>query len=113
MARKIRTLRITIVLLTFTAALVACHSQEKPQPRRYVLRGVIVSVDKEKRQATISHHRIPGYMEAMTMSYVIKDGPALQQLTPGDEIEADVVVQTDDVAWLENVRIVKKAPEQH
>lgn len=110
MARQMRNLLIILVLLSFTAALVACHSKEKSQNRRYQLRGVIVSVDKENHQATISHHRIPGYMEAMTMSYVIKDEAALQQLAPGDEIEADVVVASDDVAWLENVKIVKKAP---
>ena len=102
---------ILTLVLGFTALLVACHSREKTETRRYQLRGVIVSVDKENHQATISHHRIPGYMEAMTMSYVIKDEVALQQLAPGDSIEADVVVSRDDMAWLENVKVVKKEPQ--
>jgi Cu/Ag efflux protein CusF len=113
MARRMRTLWTFLIFLDCAAALVSCHPQDRPQTRRYVLRGVIVSVDKENHQATISHHRIPGYMEAMTMSYVIKDQAALQQLQPGDEIEADVVVKSDDMAWLENVRIMNKAPAQH
>lgn len=43
----------------------------------------------------------------MTMAYAIKDREALEKLAPGDQIQADLVVE-DQRSWLENVVIVKK-----
>lgn len=83
--------------------------------KRYQLSGKVVSTDVNASQMVVDHKDIPGFMNAMTMSYRVKDASALRSLTPGDEISADVVVQGTNY-WLENIRITKKnalAPKGH
>jgi protein SCO1/2 len=41
---------------------------------------------------TLNHEAIPGFMEAMTMPYKLKDPSILSELHPGDVITADVLV---------------------
>ena len=54
----------------------------------------------------VDHEAIPGFMSAMTMPYRVKDAKDLERMSPGDAIQADVVV-SDDGVWLENIVIVK------
>lgn len=72
--------------------------------------GTVVSVDPASHQATISNEAIPGFMEAMTMPYLVKDDAALKKLAPGDHIDADLMVnkQTGE-AWLTNIQITRAA----
>ena len=61
----------------------------------YKLRGKVVSTDAAKGEATLNHEAIPGFMEAMTMPYKLKDASILSELHPGDVITADVLVSQD------------------
>jgi protein SCO1/2 len=58
----------------------------------YKLRGKVVSSDSAKGEVTLNHEAIPGFMEAMTMPYKLKDPSILSELHPGDVITADVLV---------------------
>jgi protein SCO1 len=91
--------------------LAACQSKPQPQGKRYELEGTIVSVDKAHSSALISHEEIKGYMEAMTMTYTLKDAWPLDVMKPGDEIQATLVV-TDDSSWLEDVVVSQKIASQ-
>jgi protein SCO1/2 len=83
--------------------LTGCHSGQKPlsQPNTvqnfkvYHLRGKVVSTDAAKGEVTVNHEAIPGFMEAMTMPYKLKDASILGELHPGDVITADVLVSQD------------------
>jgi protein SCO1/2 len=70
--------------------------------------GTVVSVDPTSHQATISGEAIPGFMDAMTMPYLVKDDAELKKLAPGDHIHADLMVnkQTGE-AWLTNITITR------
>ena len=70
--------------------------------KRYHLTGRVRSTDKRGNAVNIDGDAIPGFMDAMTMPYTVKDLTLLDKLTPGDQITADVVVQGDD-SWIENV----------
>ena len=94
-------------MLLLSVFLAACQSAPEPQGRRFELKGTIVSVDKARQEATISHEEIKGYMEAMTMPYKIKDAWVFDVLKPGDEVQATLVV-TDTSGWLEQVVVVQK-----
>jgi protein SCO1/2 len=80
-----------------------CHTSEKslvqPASNRnfkvYKLRGKVVSTDRAKGEVTLNHQAIPGFMEAMTMPYKLKDPSILSELHPGDVITADVLVSQD------------------
>jgi protein SCO1/2 len=72
--------------------------------QRYDLKGSVVAVDREKRQVTVAHEPIKGYMDAMTMPFNVRDEWALTVLAPGQEVEATLVVQGDR-SWIEGLRI--------
>jgi len=83
--------------------LAGCHSGQK-QPSEsqssqnfkvYHLRGKVVSTDGAKGEVTLNHEAIPGFMDAMTMPYKLKDASILGELHPGDVITADVLVSQD------------------
>lgn len=61
----------------------------------YKLRGKVVSTDAAKGEVTLNHEAIPGFMDAMTMPYKLKDASILSELHPGDMITADVLVSPD------------------
>jgi protein SCO1/2 len=90
-----------------------------PAAKRYPFTGRVVSIDSQSQSAVIDGDTIPGYMDAMAMSYKIKPALTLNQLTPGDSISAEVVVvqpqdktkneDTDPDYWLENVKVTAHA----
>ncbi|HET7453563.1 MAG TPA: MauE/DoxX family redox-associated membrane protein [Thermoanaerobaculia bacterium] len=57
----------------------------------HALRGVIVGIDPARRELTVRHGAIPGFMPAMTMQYAADPSVRLDQLEPGDEITARIV----------------------
>lgn len=72
--------------------------------KQYAIRGVIVSTDAAKGEVLLNHERIPGFMEAMTMSYRLKDPGILSELHPGDKITATLEAQ-EDAAGPINMRL--------
>jgi protein SCO1/2 len=101
--------------LLLVLASVACNkppaaSEASPQSsaKRYPLKGKVVSVDLASGTANVAAESIPGFMDAMTMPYEIHPPAELGQLSPGDTIEAEVVLENDKY-WLENVRIIQHA----
>ncbi|HWT03415.1 MAG TPA: SCO family protein [Pyrinomonadaceae bacterium] len=95
---------IVLLICLFSAS---CQPAPEPQGRRYELKGTVVSVDKARQTATISHEEVKGYMDAMTMPFRLKDAWPLDVMKPGDEVQATLVV-TDTSGWLEEVVVVQK-----
>ena len=75
-----------------------------PAAKHYQLKGKLVSIDKQSKMVNVDSEAIPGYMDAMTMPYVVKPESELDKLKPGEPITADLIVQ-DESAWLENIVI--------
>ena len=69
----------------------------------YQAHGVIQAVDQSTRQLTISHDRIPGYMDAMTMSFDLRDFSEAAGLAPGDVIDFRLCV-TKDKACIDHIK---------
>jgi protein SCO1/2 len=59
----------------------------------------------------VNHEAIPGFMDAMTMSYKLMDASTLGELHPGDVITADLVVMTnpDGEVLLDHIVVVAQA----
>ena len=57
----------------------------------YVLKGVVKRVEKELEHVTIQHEAIPGFMDAMRMSFAYKDKNGLTALRPGDQVQGRCV----------------------
>jgi protein SCO1/2 len=60
--------------------------------RQYAVRGMVVSVDPAARSFAVSHERIEGFMEAMTMPFEVRDPGELGGLVPGAIVEFTLVV---------------------
>ena len=81
--------------------------EQAQNARRYPLVGQIVSVSKDQNTLVVDGEAIPGFMDAMTMPYPVRDAHMLDGLAPGDEITAVVVVDNNG-ATLENIAVTKK-----
>ncbi len=107
------------VALLAVAALAGCHSAPKPEAQGpaapsfkvYHLRGKVVSTDPATGEVTLNHEAIPGFMDAMTMPYKLKDPGILSELHPGDTITADVLVSQNPDAdvLLDHIVVIAQA----
>lgn len=102
---------LSIIILAFSACDRAGNSPIAGEQKRYDLRGKVLSVDRTAGKASIAHEAIPDYMGAMTMDFPIKEAWVWDELTPGVQIRADLVVDNsaDPAFWLENISIVAAA----
>jgi protein SCO1/2 len=119
MQPRTRTTILRVIVLGCLGLLAACgpsHSSqqtgaksESGNAKRYQLTGRVVSIDKPARSINVDGDEIPGFMAAMTMPYPVKDAAALDKLSPGDQIKAEIVVGNEG-AYLENISLTQKAP---
>ena len=110
---------LTACTILACLALAGCHSSTKPDVqsspasayKTYKLRGKVVSTNSASGEVTLNHDAIPGFMEAMTMPYKLKDANILGELHPGDIITADLLVsQTADAdILLDHIVVVGEA----
>ncbi len=99
----------TFSVLLFTACQKAGQKQTaSAEARRYKLEGKVISVDRANKKAEIEHEKVEDFMDAMTMKFPIRADWVWDELKPGAEIKADLVV--DETAkepyWLENIGII-------
>jgi protein SCO1 len=104
-----------LALLIFTG----CHAGTKADQQDtssssfkvYKLRGKVVSANAATGEVMLAHDAIPGFMEAMTMPYKLKDPGILSELHPGDVLTADLFVSqgADASVFLDHIDIVAQA----
>ena len=77
----------------------------------YKLRGKVVSTSAASGEVTLDHEAIPGFMDAMTMPYKLKDANILSELHPGDVITGDLLVSqaSDANVLLDHIVVVGQA----
>jgi protein SCO1/2 len=99
---------IFFALITFSACQKLEESKSSGEVKRYPLKGRVVSVDRANKKAEIDHEEIPGFMTAMTMPFPIHEDWVWENLTPGSEIHAELVVDPSakEAYWLEKIGIV-------
>ena len=113
---------LSLVLLILAPAclisLSGCHASDTsaasaaPSPfKTYPMRGKIVSTNPATGEVTIDHQAIPGFMEAMTMPYKLRDNRILSELHPGDLITADVLVSqiADGAVFVDHFVVIGQA----
>ena len=100
-----RTFPLILMLLLLFAA--GCGDGEKDGPVRetYAVRGRLLGATEDSRAVVIDHEAIPGYMDAMTMTFPLEDERLLEGLARGDKIRFDLTVggatvQVDNVERL-------------
>jgi protein SCO1/2 len=103
-------MRIAFVFVLFAFLFTACQPAAQninsAGPKHYPLKGKVVSVDKAAKMATIDHEDVPGVMDSMTMPFPIREDSVWEELKPGSDIRADLVVDNaQGKFWLENISI--------
>jgi protein SCO1/2 len=97
--------------------LAGCHSGQNSSSQSdagvtvYHLRGKVVSTDAVHGIVVLDHEAIPGFMDAMTMPYQLKDPSVVSELHPGDVITADVLVSksAEETVLLDHIVVVGQA----
>lgn len=101
--------RLFVMTVMAVAVLGGCHRQQQASGdsavnsnyKVYKLRGKVVSTNPATGEVTLNHDAIPGFMDAMTMAYKLKDPNIVTELHPGDVLTADLLVsQSDDASVL-------------
>jgi protein SCO1/2 len=70
----------------------------------HAMSGLVLQVDAAHKSLTVSCNSIPGYMDAMTMPFDVRDGKILEGITPGANIDFTVVVN-GETSYAENIRL--------
>ncbi|MEP7074763.1 MAG: SCO family protein [Acidobacteriota bacterium] len=103
-------MKTTICVFFLALIIISCqrsaNQNVSANAKRFSFKGKVVSVDKGAKKAKIEHGDIPGYMDAMTMDFPIREDWVWDELKPGADIEADLVVDDANAQyWLEKIRI--------
>lgn len=85
------------------------RTPDESRARRYDLKGEVVSFNKAQQQVVIRHEEVPGFMEAMTMPFTLREDSAYDVMRAGDTIQATLVVD-DERTRLENPIITQAIP---
>ncbi len=106
-------MRNLVFLLPIALLLFSCQPNQtrdtvSKNAKRYEFKGKVLSVDKPNKKASIDHEEIPGFMDAMTMDFPIKEDHVFETLTAGSDITAELVVDnaSEPPFWLERVAII-------
>jgi len=77
--------------------------------KSYLLEGKVISLNSAKKEITLQHKEIPGYMAAMTMPFKVKDEWIFGVAQPGDEVHGTLVVSSTrgGGSYIQNVSINK------
>jgi protein SCO1/2 len=108
-ARACRTMIVSALLIIFVIS-ISCAPQSSGNEQRFDLKGKVYGVEKSIGMVTISHEKIEGYMEAMTMPFKLKDTWAFDVLKPGDRVSATLVVDGER-SWIEGIVIVQETAD--
>ena len=109
--------RKPLFLLAVIALLIGCR-QSTTSPtnastaqKTFTIRGKVVAVTAT--HITLDGEDVPGFMEAMTMDYKLKDPSVASELHPGDRITARVLADTDGGSYtniqLDNIVVIAQA----
>jgi protein SCO1/2 len=89
----------------------AAGNQAKGGPvRHYPVTGTVVGTNAETGQVELDAQAIPGFMDAMTMPYTLKDPGELKQLHHGDVLTATLDVDGNG-ARLDAVKVTSRTAE--
>lgn len=108
--------KLLVVAVIGIATISGCHRQQNDADdaavsasyKVYKLRGKVVANNAATGEVTLNHEAIPGFMDAMTMPYKLKDPSILSELHPGDVITSDLLVSqgADASVLLDHIVVV-------
>lgn len=92
---KSGTVLMVLMLLTAAPGLAA---------ETHALSGLVLNVDAAHKSMTVSCAAVPGYMDAMTMPFDVREAKMLDGIEPGATIDFTLAVNRDS-SYAENIRV--------
>jgi protein SCO1 len=90
-----------ILVVCSLAAVALGRCTAHPETRKYPLRGQIIAIGEPgpggRRDVTVKHDDIPGFMPAMTMPYVVRPPSQLDGLAKGDLVRSTLVLDGSEI----------------
>lgn len=86
-----RTVLLAGLMLGTSLSILACTRPAASAPASYTTRGTIKSFGPDRKYVNIFHDTIPGFMEAMTMSFEPGAPDQLDGLNEADRVEFSFV----------------------
>jgi protein SCO1 len=103
---------LVLLFLALIASALCCGRKDQGEQKPAVyhhLRGQVVALDPASGLITIAHEKIPNFMEAMTMSFSIKDSVLFRGVEVGDSVSGVVAVRRPEM-WLDSLTVTWKTP---
>ncbi len=97
--------RLIVLVLLLTVVL---YSIPVCAEQRYPASGLVLSVDRSKKQMVVSCQAIQGFMDAMVMPFAVPDAKSLDAIQRGALIDFILVVK-NDVSHAENIHVRRYA----
>lgn len=103
------------ILAGALAGISGCHRVPAPASsatesnvKQYHLRGIVVSANAAKGEVMLDTEAIPGFMDAMTMPYMLRNAGIASELHPGDTITATLLASNSSYV-LDQIVVVGQA----
>ncbi|HLP78889.1 MAG TPA: SCO family protein, partial [Candidatus Paceibacterota bacterium] len=93
-----------------TNSAISPASLQNTNEQVFEVKGLVVAVMPEEKSVKIKHEEIPGYMDAMTMVFDVKDTNELAGIETGDPVSFRMVV-SDTYGWIDQIR--KTGPKKN
>src|SRR5687767_4301262 len=95
-------MKVVVCVALLLALVISCRDSPQENSRSFQVRGVLQELKAGGKTAVITHEEIPGYMDAMTMPFNVRDTNEITLLKPGDQISFRLRV-TDNESWIEQI----------
>jgi protein SCO1/2 len=92
---------MVVVVLTLALARAGLAGEVKS----YAAHGLVRQISDDRREVTIQHDAIPGYMMGMTMEFAVHDPNELAGIAAGDEINFTLAVGATE-SWVGGVKLI-------
>ena len=96
-------MRWIVLAVVFTAFTTTARAVDK-----HTVQGILLKVDTTKSMIVVSCDAIPGYMDAMEMTFAVRDSGTLTTVVPGDEVRFTMVEQNNH-EYAEHLQMIKAA----
>jgi len=95
---------VPVFLLLLAGSSAGCSRTASDDLRRIRMRGEVVGFEEQRGRLVVAHDDIPGFMNAMTMAFRLKDSSLLHTFVVGDSITATLVI-SHDATYLDSLRV--------
>src|ERR1700733_13902890 len=94
---------VFLIAILSLLSLMTAYGRAAEKVEKYDVTGILLKLDRSQQTMTVSCESIPGHMDAMVMSFAVRNPKALDGLHPGVRI-AFTLVEGKDSFYADDVQ---------